>query len=628
MSPSSISSSEGLIETPPELETGDKKPLAWLVIGLFLSTCVATAFVDQLFPLPVPNVIGAELIAFEKAEQQAKLWDGTKARQFEQRLRLTSRVRKTFTPRYSFILYRHLGIVRPVAILGDNGWLFLRSRALLTNAPPDAPEVAANALAAMDRMLAMNGIHLTVAAIPRKSVIHSEHLPAGVAHRPELDEQLMRGLQRRGVNAPDLLEVFQGSEGHDLYHRSGTHWSPYAQAIAARAIAKQAGILVPEKRRIGRIRQQGQAPPDRDLIAFLGIEMDEATMSFLDEHPLEGWRVHRSNQTPYESQDLTGMPRIALAGTSFSAARILPRFLSHFAGELIYNGAKKGRNAFVGVADFVSGSSRPDVIILEIPNHSLFMGHPLKFVGEIFSSLGCGHHPVLVLQPSESLKNVRVFPALKSRPAQVPFLRQSPKDIVHSGDGVVAWHIVGEVTGAGAVIRSTNDNSSTEFPWKAGQKDLFIPVIGASPHPLTIQTRGHPKTPGKMRIEAIELVAVFAEEIDSEGSPGELISEGDRWWQEVSFPEDSIVPSHAGVVIEMGPGVKSGVLVDLEVRSVDEQAPKYELQQILVSSRTRVVLNLSGLAGQRLTSIRISGVGSPSLKMERANIHPLLPNDG
>ena len=78
----------------------------------------------------------------------------------------------------------------------------------------------------------------------------------------------------------------------------------------------------------------------------------------------------------------------------------------------------------------------------------------------------------------------------------------------------------------------------------------------------------------------------------------------------------------------MGPGVKSGVLVDLEVRSVDEQAPKYELQQILVSSRTRVVLNLSGLAGQRLTSIRISGVGSPSLKMERANIHPLLPNDG
>ena len=112
-----------------------------------------------------------------------------------------------------------------------------------------------------------------------------------------------------------------------------------------------------------------------------------------------------------------------------------------------------------------------------------------------------------------------------------------------------------------------------------------------------------------------------------DGSPGEPVSRGDRWWQEVTFPEDAVVPPHAGVVIEMNLTGESGALVDFELRSENEQTPTYELQRVRVLPGTRVVLNISAFAGERIASIRVGGVGSPTSRIERAHIHPLLANE-
>lgn len=609
-----------------DCEAGTTPRLAWPITGLFLVVCVATALIDQLHPAPLPDLIGAERVAFERSAARAKLSDGSLARHYEEHLRLTSRVRRTFTPRYAWWLYRHLGIVRPVTLLGSDDWLYLRSRALPVDAPPDAPKIAASALAAMERMLSMNGIDLTVAAIPRKSVAHPEHLPPGVDHRPELDEELMRELARRGVNAPDLLKLFRASKSQDLYHRVGTHWTQYAQAITAQAIARAAKIIVPQKRRLGYFQQQGLSPADRDLIAFLGIAIDEVTMAFLAEHPLDAWNIYGAGRKPYDFARVPESSRIALAGTSFSAGRKLPRYLSHFAGTRIQNGAKQGGDPTNGIAEFLRGSPRPESILLEVPNHSLLSARPLPQLGRIFSALQAEHYTVLQGPEHQPIK--ASYKALAQGPTPGSFFTAHPTPLIHSADGILAWHISGETTGVGATIQASGP-LPMDLPWPSGQTDLFIPIIGQdslpTPMTLTIRTNPHPKNPGKIRIDAIELVALFAPTPIATGTPNKPHSANNRWSQSVEFSLADPLPGHAGLLITLDASAPTETLLDLELRTGNKQTPPLNFQSLRVQPNGRILINLSAFAGERLETLRITGNNSSTAnpQITRAEVHPL-----
>ncbi len=624
MCPSSTSSSdphadEGLIGEPLSLAGQPlRRGLALFVCGLFVVSLLGTVLYDTVFPAPEKKPLGAEAVVFAREVAAANVWDGSSARLFERKLQNRSSVREVVTNSYGYFLYRYMGLVRPTVLLGDEGWLFLKSRARLDHTIDNAPVVVACALAAMERTLALADIQVVSVCIPRKALLYRDKLPRGVALRADLDQRLSEELRIRGVSGPDLMRVYENNNTgrvtadeskRALYMITDSHWAPRAEYLAARATSKAAGLQVPRAQRRGTFIVKPHGPIGRDLVHYAGLNMTEQMTEYLQLRRAESWQLVSKQGKPLVLNGADASARIVVCGTSFTARREFSNFLGHFCGQIVHNAAQLGGDPTEQLWKLLSAGERPKVVVMEYPNHSLFHPTIMRNAGNIYGALEFGELPVVIGSQDLPLLPRHIGQTIQT-PGFRPPVATNVTGVVHSGDGVLAWRLRGESLGAGVTLRSGVRPAPIEEPWVRGDREILVPIIAAGPvsgaAPVLLRSNPGNKKRGRARIDSVELVMLASEERTIALELGQTGSIDGDWYQDLSTSPGERLPKHAVLDLnlefsEVGPHV-----LTIEVWAETEVAqPSFRQRVTGVTKETRVCFSLSAFAGQSLLSIRI-----------------------
>ena len=640
MCPSSTSSSKQPTERPPDdvliVLPGDMAPgeprrlLAIGIVGLFLAVLTGTALVDRIWPTPVPKLLGGEAHAFAEQVRAANWKDGSAARLLETRVRLTSRVRQTISPVFAYWLYRHAGIVKPAALLGEDGWLFHSERAKALGARESAPEIAAAALLSLERACAFEGVEALMLPIPRKSMVEAQHLPGRFNARLDLDRRLPKALRDRGVAFCDLLEVFEGDRlefgargevAPDLFGKSDTHWTPRAQVLAAEAIAKQTSRLRAIDQRPYRLKQVGLSPAGRDLFSFSGIAPEVAGGEHMQASRVEAWKLLDSQGRVGKLASGPRTASVAVLGTSFTdGSRDFVSFLNHFIGTPVFNGSKPGGVAATSLAKLFAFDHRPELAILEIPNHALFQNEVLHGSGGYLASVEYGEVPVVV--PEQRFRVNRRFAGKFSRGAESAMLFQRDAlRVYHSGEGLLAWRIRGEIQGGTALLQPTASPYAPKFPWPEAVSEVVIPIVqplsSGELGGLRISLRGRGARSTRAKVDSVELVVLGDPDTQIKLRPGPVTDDGaDGWFQAIAPPEEALGKlALLEVELAAAPTAQSPATIEVE-STVSGQQP-LRLRVPAFDRRGKAFLNLAPFAGQRVAAIRVRGSGAAP---ERASI--------
>lgn len=262
---------------------------------------------------------------------------------------------------------------------GCPGWFFLSDELTPhTDAQANA-RVRAGIVAQVGAILQKRGIQLMVAVVPDKSRIESTHL-CGL-HRParfaaRMDDWIAR-LQASRIEVLDLQIPLQALAGERFY-RTDTHWNEAGANAAALAIATRLQQL--------RLVDKPAAAPGPQAIksSLQPRSGDLLRVANLDGLPVwlrpapEITQVSTVAPVVLQSDDLfgdTGLPSVAVVGTSFSRnANFLP-FLSQHLAAPVANLAKDGGD-FEGAAMAYLGSATfrqepPKVVVWEVPERML-----------------------------------------------------------------------------------------------------------------------------------------------------------------------------------------------------------------------------------------------------------------
>ncbi len=633
MYPSSTSNSEPtrpvaavddtLVAVPGDLAEASprRRAAAWTVVAFFLGAFAVTGLVDSFHPAARPKLRGAEEAADARLRREAHLLDGSLARLLEHDLRLTSRVRRDLASYYTLILFRHLDEAQGRAVVGREGWIFLRGRTVVQNRGDAAHLGWTTALlAALERRLASLGVRLVVAPVPRKSVLYGEYLPRGVETRPELDERFPRRLATRGVAVVDLLNAFRGVQERSpedlLYFQTDSHWTETAQLVAAEAIAERAGLPAPGAARRTRL-VEGHAEQERDNLDYIGlVDVPASALAFLGLVPVKTYDVVSEGEEPGEGEP-PASPRLAVTGTSFTAKRKLVAYLQHFAREPVRNAATVGTHPLESLAALLvePRESLPETVVLELPSHNVFGHSPLAHAADLFAVTAPEEAvPALTLRRLTRQQKLRREIVLEGR---LELGRLPAGTLLHSGDGVVAIRIRGRLDGdAEIVVQHAGHELRT--PWPAGQKEVFLPLVAA--RATGARARLEVQGAGKLRLEAVEAVAFLDESGAALGRHTRLRPRGGGWYQILRFRDAPEVEHHAALVLELA----GGRLQDpLEVVLKTAETPDEPLQLTLgpVGEKGIVVLSLSPLRGRHLTAVEARGTGpAPAALIRRGRL--------
>ena len=486
MCPSSTSSSDpaataaardGLIEAPETF--GGGKLVLCLVLLVFIGATVGTGAVDLLHPRKLPKLEGDEKTRDEEVRAAANLLDGSLARLIENDLRQKSRVRRKVHEPYSWFLYSYFGEAKQV-IVGRDGWLFLdvRARPVLTNAASVADR-SANQVAALDRLLHSYGTKLVAAPVPRKSVVLEEHLPRGVDPVREIEEMLVEGLRSRGVPAADMLAAFAGTDPRLLFHFGDSHWTSDAEILAAEEVAEAGGFRIPPEERDTELRTLEDATLGLDLFRWIGAHIDGQTPE-LQVHRRDKYDVYRKgeNGRKVQRKNPEEVGKIALAGTSYSARRSLPVYLTHCSGERVWNAAKPGEGPMKPLRDFLvslDGADWPEIIVLEFPVHLTLSTRGMRTVTGIFADWSPPQVETVLGEDAW-----RTFKPKKTASRKWQRLVQlGAGRLGHSGDGCVAVRLTGEVSER-LELQLELDGLKLEYTWLPA---LATPPTSPRPEP-------------------------------------------------------------------------------------------------------------------------------------------------
>ncbi len=247
-------------------------------------------------------------------------------------------LRRAMIYAHSLIAYRWLGGGTQSAIIGLDGWLFLRSQHTLSQSAglvlrEDEVVETADFLALLHTSLAARRIRFIVGIPPSASTIYPGHLPKWARNggrRTEYDA-LLEALHARGVAAVDLRPPLREARAtHDVYHHHDTHWNPRGALIGFNAMAAADGhpdwqfdpdtVLTPSVVMAG-----------GDLANMLGFATDvtedgqfltlpPAREQTLEEPP---FRTFRATLTGTASK-----PRLIIVGDSFTADYFGPMVLA------------------------------------------------------------------------------------------------------------------------------------------------------------------------------------------------------------------------------------------------------------------------------------------------------------
>jgi len=628
MSPSSTSSSEqrvlegrdGLIPVPDRvLEGRARRVIAIAIVSLFLIVLAGTGLIDTFLPGPVPILEGQEADEDAARRRVAKFSDGTLASLFEYDRRLTSSVRRTVLAPYSRSLYKWFRFAKREVIVGDDGWMFLRVRSeLRTLTPEDATEQAALRLATLDRALAARGTRLVVAPIPRKPSVYQNLLPLGADCVPELESLFEEALERHGITYAPVRERYEeylaspeAVDGDPLYFKIGTHWTPRAELITAEAIARVAGLLKTEDERRSTIVTKGKKPQDTDNFIFAGMDSGrEADARLAGAKPIDNLRLvgPKVRGLPFGASPKK-IGRIALAGTSFSAKRQMPQFLSHFTQIPVYNAARPGTNPIATVLEVLKKSEpgKPRILVLELPGHCAYLNENLRRVEDIYAEAAPTTVHPLPLGSSWKItaKDANRAPIDIGRNTRLAAL--STGSIAHDGGGILAVRIRGTLRGSAVRITVMSGSERTATKWTPGSEGVMVPLMasGASSPGVTVYAQRTGKG-ATLELEGLELVATFARDDASPGSIQAVDAESAL----VTFKSRAPLARHATLVVQLSTSERDGpIMLAAEVDGTWHELGEFDG----LVRRGTILASLAGHAGGVLTRVRATGLSAEQI---------------
>lgn len=289
-----------------------------------------------------------------------------------------------------------IGDLGPRVRQGCPDWLFLQDE-LAVHRGADANAAARAAeLRKVQAGLAARGIALLVAVVPDKSRIEAAHL-CGIRRPAAFDARVDAWVDAvPGVNVLPLAGAMRDAQT-TYYLRTDTHWNERGAATAAQAIVDRlrqpgGGFVLPPATL--HLRTEASAPAARagDLLRLAGIDWLPArlqpradtvqTTRFVEAPPAPASGPVGAAHVPAETADAeddlfgdTGVPAIAVIGTSFSRNSNFIPFLEAALGVHVGNFARDG-GEFAGAANAYFGGAAfkdtpPKLVIWEIPERAL-----------------------------------------------------------------------------------------------------------------------------------------------------------------------------------------------------------------------------------------------------------------
>jgi hypothetical protein len=491
------------MSTSGELEYGEHLPsglagrlVSGLVVVVFLGSLFGTGMADVLFPVQGIQLIGEEAQRQERTASRARLRDGSLARWYEDKLRQHSRVRDCLLPRYAYYKFLYFDQVPEGFTVGKKHWMFHSKRIHLS---PQSDAVlarsGANSIVALDRRLLGHGITLTVLPIPRKCWVAHEFLPKGTNGRRAVDDLLIDQLKQRAVSTVDMRAAYAAGDPEQYYFKLDTHWTPSAARMAAQEFARTAGLLKDPAQRAGKLRH---LPSEHRLgngfamLLSLGVDLETIDLETLDLLMPTAKRL--SFQPALESwlQQPKELSTFALAGSSFSRNERLGRFLVHYLGAKVLDGAEPAQPYMTSVANTLAkyyedqDQGQLQRLFWEVPVSSIFHGYAPEGVsfneafGRCFQIVEPAAHQSWQPWPG-GWTDFDSRSTETSDKVRQPLLTMPAGVLAHSGDGVALLHLSGEVLGGPLMLRMVHDGLSIELEINPGQFDFAWPIIALGP---------------------------------------------------------------------------------------------------------------------------------------------------
>lgn len=367
----------GLIDEAPYVPSQKLRFLYAVIVALFVLVNGVSGVVDSIWPAIPPEPVGEEKEQLLARRQAAQWQDGSLARWLEEESQRRSRVRQSVLPSYSLLIFEGLGYVRNHLILGRQGWLFLRRRTEHFDPRDDVLLTqATELLSSLAQRSAEAGHRLVILPIPRKSALAAQYLPPSVESKRHLDLQLPAILRASGLDIVDILPMLDDLPnvwGETPYYREDSHLTPSAMLGAAELIARHLDMWTPPEQRSTRLRHLGQQPANHDLLGLAGIETNAMTRRLAHiEKRLDFEVLDSSGQT---MKATTSGGQITLIGTSFSSCSDFSTYLTHYLDQPVADLSDAGLDPIHELDALLEkepSSPLPRVIILEVPNYSLF----------------------------------------------------------------------------------------------------------------------------------------------------------------------------------------------------------------------------------------------------------------
>ncbi|MBK8096968.1 MAG: hypothetical protein IPK26_07670 [Planctomycetes bacterium] len=460
-----------------------------IAVGTLLLALFGSAAVDLLSPATPPKLFGIEAQKREQRRAAAHFLDGSLAREFEERLRETSRMRRLGLAAWVPLLYRTLSEVPATLIAGRDGVLFMRDRMTVADNDGTPLQVAVNRLAVLRHWLQRLGTRLLVVPLPRKEATLTSAVPPTYDAHPERDVQARAALRAAGVEIVDVAPIWAQSP-EPLFARADSHWTPTGAGLAALATATAIrNGVAPTWPRID------SAHADSDAWQYAStFGLEELATNLL---PAGGHVVMRFLDPgigkPVAEPPVDGPLPIQLAGTSFSrnAAGTHTWFVEALAGllgEPVWNTARAGITPVDALVDGLRrGKGRiAATIVLELPGHLLIsVPSPLHDISRVF----------LELPPPPGLTELPIgaaagftLPAPQRGSTLVPgahggaeitrLLARVAKDqFLYPRDATLYVELRGKLTGGNAAVTVDSAPRPLVADWKPGRERLLLPVV-------------------------------------------------------------------------------------------------------------------------------------------------------
>ncbi len=640
MSPSSTTSSESAACEDRDLLPHDGKALlrgplrkatAVLVVASFLTVIVGTGIIDGFFPLPAPKVIGKEKQAIEKRRKSARFADGSLARLIEYDLRTRSRVRSVALPYYAALLYRYLREAETNAVLGKEGWIFLRDRIDVDSSDEERRVIISRRiLQVVARRLRQVGSELIVLPIPRKSVVYREMLPRGEDPRPHLYGELQEQLAEAGVRAVDLLTPYRARGNEVLFRKIDSHWNSRGMTLAAEALAKEMGSYVPPDRRAAEVRSLGLKRDPGDLLRLIGITEGSRAASWIDWPEYPRLRLFNRLGELLPPQPNPKLPvATAASGTSFTYNSFFPDFVRNATGRRIWFGAWPAIGPvepFRRTLHAFREHPMPKTLIWEIPAHNLFCRkRPLNDAGRLFAEISGGRLATLASFGIDVplSKNSDLKPGVRATARKTLRAHVSGGAIIFQPDGSLWVRLKGRATGGDAIVTTDTTHYRLYSRWHPEAQELILPFVGPEP----VSDSAHLTLTGTKKGVEVDVTQIEFM-VDATRTPGVRLelspieTEPGGYRQTIAFG-----PPHTasrGEVLAFQLDVKGAFSRKLRVEAFGPFGATELLNIGKITPGGAVLANLSPLAGKVVAGLRLVGRGKAPRRLVREDSPVLL----